>query len=145
MLILYKKSTFAILFQLIKMRNLLSKFQNSQFFTETPWFLKLFLIYVWGDGLIVGFVWLILGLTAIWNWQIAVLGVMLFVFIRAFGEMIYWFSHQFSDRSYRPPDFGMKSLDNHAIYILYQLHSQLTMLICLLLIFWWLGLLDRYF
>lgn len=127
------------------MKNLSEKLHSQLFFTQTPWFLKLFLIYVWGDSLILGIVWLILGLIAIWNWHIAVLAVMLIVFIRAYGEMIYWFSHQFSDRSFRPPDLGMKNLDNHAIYILYQLHSQLTMLICLLLIFWWLGLLDRFF
>lgn len=43
-----------------------------------------------------------------------------YVTVRYLGEMIYWFSHQFSDRKYRPSDFGFKKLDNHAIYILHQ-------------------------
>ena len=40
--------------------------------------------------------------------------------VRSSGEMIYWFSHQFYERKYRPYDFGFKRLDNHAIYIIYQ-------------------------
>ena len=43
-----------------------------------------------------------------------------YVALRYLGEMIYWFSHQFTDRTYRPHDFGFRNLDNHAIYILYQ-------------------------
>lgn len=43
--------------------------------------------------------------------------------IRFLGEMIYWFSHQFNIRKYRPYDFGFTNLDNHAIYILYQTFS----------------------
>lgn len=43
-----------------------------------------------------------------------------YIAVRSLGEMIYWFSHQFHERKYRPYDFGFKNLDNHAIYILYQ-------------------------
>lgn len=50
--------------------------------------------------------------------MLLLLGV--YISIRNLGEMIYWFSHQFYQRKYRPYDFGFKKLDNHAVYILYQ-------------------------
>lgn len=40
--------------------------------------------------------------------------------VRNFGEMIYWFGQQFYERKYRPYDFGLKHLDNHAVYIIMQ-------------------------
>ena len=43
-----------------------------------------------------------------------------YVSVRYMGEIIYWLGQQFSDRKYRPNDFGFKNLDNNAVYILYQ-------------------------
>ncbi len=43
-----------------------------------------------------------------------------YIAVRHLGEMMYWFAHQFNERKYRPYDFGLKNLDNHAIYIIYQ-------------------------
>lgn len=45
----------------------------------------------------------------------------LFIAFRCAGEMMFWMLQQFGARTYRPHDFGMKQLDNHAIYILYQM------------------------
>ncbi len=46
-----------------------------------------------------------------------------FFSLRHFGEMVYWFSHQFWEKKYRPYDFGFVHLSNDAIYIIYQLTS----------------------
>jgi hypothetical protein len=45
----------------------------------------------------------------------------LYIAIRSLGEMIFWMFQQFGPRTYRPYDFGLAKLDNHAIYIMYQL------------------------
>lgn len=59
-----------------------------------------------------------------------------YVAVRNFGEMIYWICQQFGKREYRPNDFGLKNLDNNAIYIIYQTFSLVLVVISIsLLIF----------
>jgi hypothetical protein len=58
-----------------------------------------------------------------------VIMVGVYIAVRSLGEMIYWFSHQFYERKYRPFDFGFKNLDNHAIYIIYQTFAIVGMVI----------------
>ena len=94
-----------------------------RFFSDPPWWLKLFSIYVWGDAIWIAPFWLLsLGLT-LWRWQLGVGLILIFYFLRLLGEMVYWLLQQFSDRSYHPYDWGFTKLDNHAIYILYQTFS----------------------
>lgn len=100
-----------------------SNITNTWFFRGTPLVFTLFQMYIWGDVLVllpfifgIGFV----GLFSQW-WMLALL--FLLISFRALGEMIYWLLQQFGPRSYRPYDFGCTKLDNHAIYILYQLIS----------------------
>ena len=52
------------------------------------------------------------------KWGLIAFGSLLTV--RQSGELMYWLLQQFSDRKYRPYDFGFTELDNNAIYILYQ-------------------------
>lgn len=105
------------------MRNFLFKLtsiDNKWFFSELPFPLKFLSFFIRGD-LIILFPLVILilnlGFLSI-RFMVVMIGV--YITVRNLGEMIYWFSHQFHERSYRPYDFGFKNLDNHAIYILYQ-------------------------
>lgn len=93
---------------------------NKWFFTELPPILKLFSFFVRGDLLVLlPLIFLILSLSLIsQRFMWTMVGV--YISVRFFGEMIYWFAHQFNERKYRPYDLGFKKLDNHAIYIIYQ-------------------------
>lgn len=93
---------------------------NQWFFKELPPIFKVFLFFVRGDLIVLLpllFIVLLLGFISV-EFMIFMIGV--YITVRYFGEMIYWFAHQFNERKYRPHDFGFKKLDNHAIYILYQ-------------------------
>jgi hypothetical protein len=108
------------------------KINTEWFFRETPFFLKLVFIYVNGDAIILLpflFIDLIL---AFFTWKLALILFLIYAAIRNLGEMIYWLFQQFGERKYRPQDFGLNNLDNHAIYILYQTFS---LAICTLSIF----------
>lgn len=97
---------------------------NKWFFTELPVLLKLLLFFVKGDLIVLlplSIAIALLGFISI-RFMLSMVGI--YIAVRYFGEMIYWFSHQFTaDKRYRPTDFGFKKLDNHAIYILYQTYS----------------------
>lgn len=93
---------------------------NTWFYTEMPWWGKIFLIYIRGDlfmllPLILGIV--VLSFISL-HWGIRALGIL--IAVRQSGELVYWLLQQFGDRKYRPYDFGFTKLDNNAIYILYQ-------------------------
>ena len=60
-----------------------------------------------------------------------VLGI--FISIRNMGEIVYWLLQQFGPKTYRPNDFGLKDLDNNAIYIIYQLFAIINVTIGLTL------------
>ncbi len=93
---------------------------NNWFYTEMPWWVKLFLIYVRGD--LIALLPVVLGIIIVgffsMKWMFISMGI--YIAVRQAGEMVFWMLQQFSNRRYRPYDFGMKSLDNNAIYILYQ-------------------------
>lgn len=108
---------------------------NKWFFKELPPAFKLFLFFVRGDLIVLLpflVIILILGIFSI-KFMLIVLG--LYISVRYLGEMVYWFSHQFNERSYRPYDFGFKKLDNHAIYILYQTFATVGTVLGISLIF----------
>jgi len=102
---------------------------NKWFFTQTPWYVKAFLlIYINGDyffllPLVVG-----VAISYLFSLQIGLFLTGAYVFLRHFGEMIYWLLQQFGPRTYRPKDFGVSKLDNNAIYILYQTYALLGMI-----------------
>lgn len=49
--------------------------------------------------------------------------------LRYLVEIFYWLGQQFGAKTYRPEDFGLKQLDNNAIYIIYQLISMAMVVI----------------
>ncbi len=109
---------------------------NKWFFKELPPAFKLFLFFVRGDLIVLLpflVIILIVGLFSI-RFMFILLG--LYISVRYLGEMMYWFSHQFTERTYRPYDFGFKNLDNHAIYILYQTFAIVGTVLGVSLIFW---------
>ena len=96
---------------------------NKWFFTELHPIFKLFLIFIRGDLLIL--LPLLILILSVGIFSIRMMFILLgaYISVRFFGEMIYWIMQQFSDRSYRPNDFGLRKLDNNVIYIVYQLIS----------------------
>ena len=105
------------------MTNIMQKIQNidnKRFFTDCPSYFKTIGIYVWGDALIFVPFHIIIFIFSLISLPFGLLLWAVFFSIRSLGEITYWFLQQFSDRSYRPYDFGFKHLDNHAVYIFYQ-------------------------
>ncbi len=93
------------------------------FFTNLPWYFKIVTVFVKGDLIILLPFVVLIALSFIISLKIGLILGGLYLAIRYFGEMIYWPLQQFSDRTYRPYDFGFKKLDNHAVYIIYQTFS----------------------
>lgn len=93
---------------------------NQWFFTEPPLLFKLLTFYIKGDLIILLLLIIFILALGFFNLKFMLLILGIYIAIRHLGEMIYWFSHQFNERNYRPYDFGFKNLDNHAIYILMQ-------------------------
>ena len=98
----------------------LKSVDNRWFFTELPPIFKMCLLYIRGDLIVLFPFTIALILSALVSLKFMIIVLGLYVTVRQGGEMIYWFSHQFGERKYRPYDFGFKNLDNHAIYIIYQ-------------------------
>lgn len=121
--------------------NTLFSISNKWFFKETPWYVKLTtLIYINGDYFFLLPIILAILVSFFFSVKVGLLLLGIYIFLRFFGEMIYWLSHQFSDRRYRPHSFGFKNLDNHALFILYQTFSLLGMMtgifVVLFALFW---------
>lgn len=101
----------------------LRSIDNKWFFTELPFPFKLLFFFIRGDLLVLLPLTTILLLLGLFSIKFMFLMIGVYITVRQLGEMIYWFSHQFNVRKYRPYDVGFKNLDNHAIYILYQTTS----------------------
>ena len=93
---------------------------NQWFFSDTNHFFKLLLIFVKGDILFLLPLVILIGLSYFLSIKIGLFFTGAYISVRFLGEIIYWMGQQFSDRKYRPYDFGFTNLDNHAVYILYQ-------------------------
>lgn len=85
--------------------------------------MKLLLIFVRGDAIVFIPFLAVLMVTGIFSLRWMSLLISLYIVFRFLGEMVYWIHQQFGDRKYRPYDFGLKRLDNNAIYVIYQLLS----------------------
>ncbi len=96
------------------------KITNQWFFSETNFFFKALLIFVKGDLIFLLPLVVLVGLSYTLSLKVGLFFTGAYVSVRYIGEIIYWMGQQFSDRKYRPYDFGFKNLDNHAAYILYQ-------------------------
>lgn len=91
------------------------------FFGELPVPVKLLtLIFIRGDLIVLLPLIVSIGLLYLISITFGLIMTGAYITIRSLGEMIYWFSHQFNTRTYRPYDLGFKNLDNNAVYILYQ-------------------------
>jgi hypothetical protein len=100
-----------------------SSIKNEWFFKETSSPLKLFTIFIRGDIFFIAPLFILMVMALFFSLKFGLLLVGVYICLRYFGEMIYWLLQQFSDRKYRPKDFGLKKLDNNALYILYQTHA----------------------
>lgn len=98
----------------------LKDIDNKWFFTELPSFFKFFSFFIKGDLIVLLPLFIAILLTGFISLKYVLVTLGIYIAIRNLGEMIYWFSHQFNARTYRPDDLGFKKLDNHAIYIIYQ-------------------------
>jgi hypothetical protein len=98
------------------------KLISSGWFYSNPHpFLRFLTIYVKGDALIILPFLSAIAFLGFFSLEFMFFVYALFFTLRHFGEMIYWFSHQFWDKKYRPYDYGFVNLSNDAVYILYQL------------------------
>jgi hypothetical protein len=102
--------------------------KNDWFFKETHPILKACTIFICGDMFFVLPLFVLMAIALFFSVKFGLLLVGAYIMLRYFGEMIYWLLQQFSDRKYRPNDFGFKKLDNNAIYILYQTHALFGMM-----------------
>ena len=107
---------------------------NTWFFADLPLLVKVCTtVFIRGD-----FILLIVVLGVALSYLISIkFGLIMtgsFLVVRFFGEMIYWFGQQFSNRTYRPNDMGFKKLDNNAIYIIYQTLANLWVMIGLAIV-----------
>lgn len=111
------------------------KITNQWFFSDTNIFFKLLLIFVKGDLIFLLPLVIFIGLSYLLSLKIGLFFTGAYVSVRYTGEIIYWISQQFSDRKYRPNDFGFKNLDNNAVYILYQTSATCGVVVGLALVY----------
>lgn len=103
------------------MINKLRLIDRHWFFRELPTPVKFFtLIFIKGDLIVLLPLIVTIALLYLFSVKFGLIMTGAYIAIRSLGEMIYWFSHQFNTRTYRPYDLGFKNLDNNAVYILYQ-------------------------
>lgn len=115
---------------------MMQNISDSWFYSSPHLLLRLLTIYVKGDMLIIIPGFIIVGLLGFFSLKFMFLIYGIFFSLRGFGEMIYWFLHQFSVKQYRPNDFGFKKLSNDAIYILYQLFSTFITVLSIGFVLW---------
>lgn len=119
----------------------LKEIDNVWFFTELPPPLKALSFFIRGDLLVLLPLLIVILLFGFVSFRFMVMMLGVYITVRNTGEMIYWFSHQFNARKYRPHDWGFKKLDNHAIYIIYQTLAVAGVVagvgITLFALFWW--------
>lgn len=94
---------------------------KGNFYRETPWGWPLG-IFVWGDGIVLGCWWALVGLSALWItplwlWRI----FLLFWMMRSGYEVMYWLNHQAVKSQEIPPLLrGVKWVSPNEAAILYQ-------------------------
>lgn len=109
------------------------KLDDKWFYSEPGKPLRLLHIYVKGDALQIIPIWIFIFITGFISWRFMLIEIGVFLFLRGFGEMIYWLLQQFGEKKYRP-FAAHKNLDNNAVYILYQLSGLRNAFLGLLLV-----------
>ena len=84
---------------------------------------RLLTIFVKGDRPVIYPFCLLLVLIYFFDPSFTIILGLTFLSLRFAFETIYWFLQQFVGGTYRPFDYGFKSLSNNSIYIVYQLTS----------------------
>jgi hypothetical protein len=108
------------------------KVRSKQFYSDT-WWLWPWGVYVWGDGLVLGPFWFLVGLiflniSGLLQAQV----IALFFALRSGYEVVYWLNHQVASRSYIPPMVRKWThLGPNEAAIVYQLFH--TAIVCLAL------------
>lgn len=104
-------------------------------FGTTPFLLPLG-IFVWGDAVVLSLFWILTALITLvsHSWNLFLLVLSVFWFIRSFGEVIYWLNQQFSNLSRNPPAKLLLHdiFHNDSIWFAYQLFWQCIMLASLI-------------
>lgn len=105
--------------------------KRKHFYSDTP-FLCWQGIFVWGDALVLAPFWFIS--TGLF-WFLSPLNVLryclIFFFVRAFFETIFWIQHQFSQKTYLPPLFRrLDWVGTQEAAILYQLLNTGLIILC---------------
>lgn len=99
--------------------------KQKQFYQNVhPLLVHIFGIFVWGDALVLSpfFIITSIGLILINNTYLSIGVYAAYMFLRQFGEVIFWFLQQFSTKpEYRPPDKGWQYLKTDELHIIYQL------------------------
>lgn len=79
------------------------KSQQHQFYSDTSWLIPMG-IFVWGDGLVLGVFWSLVGLAIPFiSWITLFRVYVLFYTIRSAYEVVYWINHQVAKKDYSPP------------------------------------------
>lgn len=111
------------------------KTKSNQFYSLTTPLAPLG-IYVWGDGLILGIFWAVVGLASPWlTTSNLVTLFLLFHTIRSGYEVMYWLNHQSVKDPYHPPmPRHFHHLKTHESAIIYQLLHTCIVILCLFLL-----------
>lgn len=115
-------SIFLALFALIIFYFSLRFAKSNQFYTDTPG-LSWLGIFVWGDGLILAPFWFVSAVAFNFISPLNILRhLLIFLVIRSGYEVVYWITHQVSQKEYEPPLFrNISWLGADEGAILYQL------------------------
>jgi hypothetical protein len=100
----------------------LQKCQKNQFYSDVPFVLCLFGIFVWGDALIIAPFWAVSSILFIFISPLNIVRYFfLFATVRSAYEVVYWIAHQFSGKKYRAPLFrNISWITDDQSAILYQ-------------------------
>lgn len=93
---------------------------NESFYCELPWWCKACSFFIRGDLFVLLPLLALIFMIGFFSMRFMFILLGVYIAVRELGEMIYWLLQQFGERKYRPYDWGFRSLDNNAIYILYQ-------------------------
>lgn len=97
------------------------RISSTWFYSNPHPLFRLLTIYIKGDMLVILPIIIVIGLLGFISVRFMMLMLGTFYAIRGIGEMVYWLFQQFSATDYRPYDFGLRKIDNNAVYIVYQL------------------------
>lgn len=127
---------YAIVSFLVFLKSLQESINKKNSYGDT-YFLYPLGIFVWGDGIIVGFFWTISAFIsiALKDFLFFLVIISFFWVVRSYGEMTYWFHQQFSPIIRNPAEklVGYKYIKKDSIWFMYQVLWQCMLVISLIL------------